>query len=173
MNILIALGLVLINFVWLALVVMGLPGTWLMAATTALVAWWRWDGDSPMIGTFALVVIIALAVVGEVVEFAAGAAGAKKAGATRRGSIGALVGAIFGGIVGQVMIPLPVVGALIGACVGAGVGAWGMELSSGRRFEEAYRVGIGAGVGRFHGTVAKLAVAAAMWVVIAVAAFWP
>ena len=37
-----ATSLVVINAVWLALVLVGLPGNWLMVATTALVAWWQW-----------------------------------------------------------------------------------------------------------------------------------
>ena len=43
---------------------------------------------------------------------------------------------------------------------GAGAGATGTS-------------GVGAGVGRFKGTLAKLAVATVMWLVITVAAFWP
>jgi len=35
------------------------------------------------------------------------------------------------------------------------------------------RSGLGAGVGRFFGTVAKLVVGIGIWIVAAVAAFWP
>jgi hypothetical protein len=34
------------------------------------------------------------------------------------------------------------------------------------------RSGMGAGVGRFWGTVAKIGIGAAMWLIITVAAFW-
>ena len=47
--------LTLLNAGWLATVLLGLPGTWLMVITTALVAWWQWDQG--MIGLPVLVAI--------------------------------------------------------------------------------------------------------------------
>ena len=35
--------LVLLNTIWLATVIAGLPGTWLMVVCTALLAWWKWE----------------------------------------------------------------------------------------------------------------------------------
>lgn len=177
MTYLIATLLTLLNAFWLLLVVVGLPGTWLIVATTLLVAWWRWDAslsaDQQMFGVPVLVGVVALAVVGELLELGAGAVGSKTAGGTRRGAIGALVGAVVGGLAGTVFIPVPVVGSLAGTCLGAAVGAWGFELHQGRTMEASLRSGAGAGVGRFFGTVAKLVVGALIWLVVGVAAFWP
>ena len=168
--------LVLLNGLWLGLVVLGLPGNWLMVLSTALVAWWQWeagaDGD-PMFSLTPLVVIVVLAFAGEGFELLAGMYGSKKAGGTRWGSVGALIGGVIGGIVGTIFIPVPVLGSLIGACGGAGLGAWGLEFTGGRTMADSLRSGAGAGVGKLAGTLSKLAVGAAIWLVIAVAAFWP
>ncbi len=169
--------LLLLNAAWLILVALGLPGTWLMVITTALVAWWKWPADStvdpPMIGIGVLAAIMVLAALAEVLELVAGVLGAKATGAGRRGSIGALAGGLIGALVGTFLIPIPLLGSLLGACVGAGLGAWGLELSGGRRQLAALKAGIGAGVGRFVGTVVKLTAGVLIWLVVAIAAFWP
>jgi uncharacterized protein YqgC (DUF456 family) len=177
MFVLIGLLLTILCAACVFLVILGLPGTWLMAGLAGLFAWWQWDpargSADQFLGVPVLVTLLALAVVGEIVEFAAGAAGAKRAGASGWGAIGALIGAIVGGLTATLAIPIPVVGSLIGACAGAAAGAWLCELAIGRSHEQAVRSGVGAGIGRFKGTLAKLVVAAAMWAVITVAAFWP
>lgn len=169
--------LLLLNAAWLALVALGLPGTWLMVITTALVAWWQWPVDStveaPMIGIGVLAAIVVVAALAEVLELVAGVLGAKATGGGRRGSVGALAGGLIGALVGTVLIPIPLLGSLVGACMGAGLGAWGLELSGGREQGAALKAGVGAGVGRFFGTVVKLAAGVLIWLVVAVAAFWP
>lgn len=171
-----AVALMILNAGGLLLVVFGLPGTWLMVAATLLAAWWQWDARRPaseqMFSITVLVAIVALALIGEVVEFLAGVVGTRTAGGTRRGAVGALIGTIAGAIIGTA-IPPPILGTLLGACAGAAIGAWGLELSGGRTMRASLKSGAGAGVGRLVGTVAKLAIAVAIWVIVAVAAFWP
>ncbi len=161
--------LVLTNALWLVLDLLGLPGNWLMVAGTLLVAWLRPGMFSA--GTLVAVVIVAAA--GEVLELLSGALGARKGGAGRRGSAGALLGGFVGAIAGTFLIPVPVLGSLVGACAGACLGAWSLEMSGGRDFDESLRAGVGAGVGRALGTVVKLAAGVLLWLVIAVAAFVP
>jgi len=172
-----ATGLVVVNLLWLALVLLGLPGNWLMVASTLLVAWARWDGSRPageqMFSLWTLGVVVALAGLGELVEFLAGVAGARRGGGSAWGALGALLGGLVGAVVGSLAVPVPVLGTLIGACVGAGVGALLLELGSGRRLAVAVRSGVGGGVGRLLGTLGKLAVSVAIWLIVAVAAFWP
>jgi uncharacterized protein len=163
--------LVLANAVWLFLVLLGLPGNWLMMVSTALVAWLYWDEG--MFSRWTLLAALGIAVLGEVLEFAAGAVGTKQAGGSRAGAFGALAGGLIGAAAGTFIIPIPIIGSLVGACGGAFCGALAMELAGGREMEPAVRSGIGAGVGRFFGTVAKLVVGIAIWLVVAVAAFWP
>lgn len=172
-----AIILVLVNAVWLCLTLLGLPGNWLMVAGTVLLAWWRWDTHRPAgdqmfsIGTLAAIVLLAGA--GEILEFLAAALGAKRAGASRRGAWGALGGGFVGGIVGTFLIPIPLLGTLVGACLGAGFCAWGLELAGGRTHRASVHAAVGAGAGRLLGTMIKLAIGILIWIVIAVAAFWP
>lgn len=161
--------LVLLNAIWLVLVFFGLPGNWLIVISTCLFAWWR--AEDNVFSVYTLLFIAALAILGEVVEFFAGMGGARKAGASWRGSLGAIIGAVTGAILGTFFIPF--LGTLVGACVGAGIGAWGLELAGGRKMEESVRFGLGAGIGQFFGITAKFALGVAIWLIVAVAAFWP
>ena len=163
--------LILLNACWLGLVVFALPGNWLIVISTCLFAWWRWDDR--VFSIYTLIFITALAILGELIEFFAGAGGAKRAGASWRGSIGALIGAITGALIGTFVIPVPFLGTLLGSCIGAGVGAWGLELTAGRDKKKSVRFGIGAGIGQFFGVTGKFAIGCLIWLIVAVAAFWP
>jgi len=123
--------LVLFNAVWLVLVVFGLPGNWLIVISTCLFAWWRWDDG--VFSIYTLIIIATLAVLGELFEFFGGLHGAKKAGASWRGSIAALAGAIAGAIFGTFLIPVAFLGTVLGACIGAGLGTCAMELARGKK----------------------------------------
>jgi hypothetical protein len=120
-----------------------------------------------------LAAVVIVAAAGEALELLSGALGARKGGAGRRGSVGALLGGFLGAIAGTFFIPVPLVGSLVGACAGACLGAWGLELSGGRGFGDSLRAGVGAGAGRAVGTAIKLAAGLLLWLVIAVAAFVP
>lgn len=151
--------LLLVNAVGVVLAALQLPGTWLILLATAVVAWWRQESEA--ISILTLVALLTLAILGEILEFIASAAGAAGAGASRRGAVIATVGALAGALVGTVAIPIPVLGTLFGAAIGAG-----------RPWRAALRGGGGA-VGRFAGSLAKLATAVVMWLIVAVAVLWP
>lgn len=161
--------LVFLNAFWLLLVPLALPGNWLIVITTALFAWWR--ADDKVFSPYTLVVITFLALLGELVEFFGGVVGAKKAGAHFLGSLGAIIGAVTGAIIGTFV--LPIVGTILGSCAGAAIGACVFEVLGGRRMEDTVNLGIGAGLGHFFGTTAKLALGILIWLIAAVAAFWP
>ena len=169
--------LTLVNLFWLATVVLGLPGTWLMVVSTTLLAWWqRPDEGSDDVGMFAiptLVVVIVLALAGEIAEFFTGVVGSAKAGGTRRGSIGALIGGFVGALAATFAIPIPILGSLIGACCGACLGALVGELTGGRKMLESAKSGVGAGFGTLAGRIVKVAAGALIWLIITIAAFWP
>jgi uncharacterized protein YqgC (DUF456 family) len=123
-----------------------------------------------------VLVIAGLAVAGEIIEFAAGAAGAAKQGASRRGVALSIVGAIAGSIAGLAAgVPIPVVGPLIGAvfggAAGAFAGAYVGEAWKGRQEQDRLAAGRGAFVGRLWGTAGKLAVGAIMLAIVAWDAF--
>jgi uncharacterized protein YqgC (DUF456 family) len=167
--------LVILNVFWLALVLPGLPGIWLMAASAALLGWFMRDayGGAGMFSLVTLGAVVVLAAIAEVLEFVAGIAGSNRAAGTRWGAVGALVGSVIGAIAATPLIPIPVIGALIGACFGACLGALVLELATGRQLPVSLKVGIGAGIGRFMGTMLKLGIGVVAWFVLAIAAFWP
>jgi uncharacterized protein YqgC (DUF456 family) len=159
--------LILLNLVWWASILFGLPGTWLMLLGAAVVDWLL--ADSPMFGWTILLACAGLATLGEILEFFLGAAGARGAGGSRRGAALAIVGGVVGAIVGTPVLPL--LGTLIGACIGAFAGSMLGDVWAGRPVVHSVEAGKGAAVGRFWGTVAKMTIGGIMVVILGVAAF--
>lgn len=157
----------------------GLPGNWFILGGSALFCYFMRASNGSHISWQVVAVLCILASIGEVLEFAAGTAGAAKQGASRRAMALSALGSIVGGIVGAfggVFIPLPIVGSAIGAvlggAVGAFVGAFLGEDWKGKEMEDAIQIGAGAFVGRILGTVGKVAVGATMVVVATVDSLW-
>ena len=163
--------LLILNAGCLLGVLFALPGNWLMVILTALFAWWRWDEG--IFSTTVLIIVAVLALIGEIIEFFAGAGSAKKAGAGWGGALAAIGGTIFGALFGTFLIPIPIAGTLLGACIGAGLATWSVERLSGKAYEQSVKIGVGAGVGVFVGTTTKFLIGCLIWLIIAVAAFWP
>ncbi len=174
MNVLAAILLAVVVAVgWLSQLV-GLPGNWIIVAAAAGYAWLMPSDGRLDLGWETVIALVALAVIGEIVEFVAGALGVTKAGGSRRGAVLALVGSVIGGIVGVfVGVPIPVIGSLAAALifggVGALVGAFVGESWKGRDFATSLTIGHAAFVGRILGTVGKLIVGSVMVVVTIVA----
>jgi uncharacterized protein YqgC (DUF456 family) len=152
---------------------LGLPGNWMIVAASVLYAWLVPENGSATMRWAAVAAVVGLALVGEFVELAASAAGVKKAGGSRRGSILALFGSLVGAMTGMfVGIPIPVVGSIVGALffagMGATVGAMIGEYWKGRSLDHSWAVGQAAFWGRILGTLAKVAIGALM-VVVAIA----
>ncbi len=134
-----------------------LPGAPLIFVGLLLAAWAE---DFAYVGGGTLAVLGIMALLTYVVDFLAGAAGAKRFGASKRAIIGAAIGALIGLFFG-----LP--GVLLGPFVGAVIG----ELSAQRSLKEAGRAGFGASLGLVLGAAAKLALGFAMLGVFLVARF--
>jgi uncharacterized protein YqgC (DUF456 family) len=173
----VAVLLVLANGVaWLS-TLLTLPGNWLMLGFAALFAWWTADDPEHGIRWATVGIAAVLAVIGELIEFGAGAAGAASKGASKRAIglslVGALVGSLAGFVVGT---PVPVIGSLVvgvlGGAVGAFAGAYLGETWKGRTDADRMAAGQGAFTGKLWGTLGKLIVGAVMFAVIAVDAFW-
>jgi hypothetical protein len=162
-----AAALIVLNLIWWASILFGLPGTWLMLLGAAATDWWL--ADAPMFGWTVLLACAGLATLGEILEFFLGAAGARGAGGSRRGAALAIVGGVVGAIVGTPVLPL--LGTLIGACIGAFAGSILGDLWAGRPVFHSVEAGKGAAVGRFWGTVAKMVIGGIMVVTLGVAAF--
>ena len=151
----------------LALVVVTLPGLWLMTAGAAVYALLTHEKH---IGFKSLVALFVMALIAEVLEFTAGGAAAKKAGGGRRAAVGALLGGVIGGIVGSFIFPIIL--SIVGICIGCFAGAAIGELSGGKDSAQAIRVGWGAAKGRLLGVVLKLAFGMVMFGLVLVAG-WP
>jgi uncharacterized protein YqgC (DUF456 family) len=153
--------------------VFALPGNWLIVGLAALFASIFPASAGRGLSWTAVGVAAALAVGGEVIELAAGAAGAQRSGASRRAMLLALVGTMVGSLLGAfATIPIPIVGPIIGAvgggALGAFAGAYVGETAIGRSSEQSLAAGKGALIGRLLGTAGKLVIGIVLFVVIAV-----
>jgi uncharacterized protein len=153
--------------------VFALPGNWLMVGLAALFASIFPASAGRGLHWTTVGVGVALALIGEVVELAAGAAGAKRSGASRRAMLLALVGTMVGSVLGAlVTVPIlivgPILGAVGGGALGAFAGAYVGETALGRSTEQSLAAGKGALIGRLLGTAGKLLIGVVLFVVIAV-----
>ncbi|MEO8494979.1 MAG: DUF456 domain-containing protein [Planctomycetota bacterium] len=164
-----AIFLVVAAFACWALNVIGLPGNWLVVAVAAIYAYFMPDERRLDISLWTVVGLLALAALGEAIEFLAGALGASKAGGSKRGAALALVGSLIGGIAG-IFVPIPVVGQIVGPIVCAGLGALvGAVLGEqwkGRDLETSLNIGHAAFWGRLIGTLGKILVGCVMLMLI-------
>lgn len=159
--------LLVVQVVGLVLALFQMPGLWMMLIGTGLYAW---ATASQGYVQWSLLWLLLLAVLAEVVEFVAGGAGAKKAGASKLGMFAAMLGGIVGAIGGTFVIPVPIVGTILGACIGSFLGAMGVEYYKRQDLDHSLRVGYGAAQGRFLGIIGKLAIGCVMLLVTMVAA---
>jgi len=162
--------LTLLNLVFWAGILFGVPGIWLMVLGAAIIEWLQ-PGEY-MFSQATLYVSAGLALLGEILEFLMGAAGARQAGGSKRGAALAIVGGIVGAILGTAL-PIPVLGTLIGACAGAFAGSLVGDRMAGRPMNQSVEAGRGAAIGRFWGTTAKMVIGAVVVVLLAVAAYFP
>ena len=135
----------------------GVPGTFLIAGLA------MFQGLVTGFGTLSVqfvVILFAIAISGELIEFFFGALAAKRFG----GSKYAMWGAILGGFIGAVWATgiLPIVGTLLGAFAGAFTGATVLEFLHSKQLEHALRVGWGAFLGTIGGKVTKITIGIAM-----------
>ena len=170
-NILLAIGLLLLNSLFLVATVLQLPGNWLMV--TAVGGFILWGGEPGLFSTATLVALAIIAILAEIIEFAAGAAGTRMSGGSRKGALWALAGSLVGGILGTFILPIPIVGSVFGACGGAFLGALFGERREGKNMQESLRSGGGAATGRLLGIVGKVGGGILIWAIATIASFWP
>jgi uncharacterized protein YqgC (DUF456 family) len=166
--------LALASLVGWGLNIFGIPGNWLTVGVAILYASLLPNDARVALSGSAVAALVGLAVLGEIVEFAAGAAGAKRAGGSKRAAVLALIGALAGGLLGIfVGIPIPVVGPVLSAILLSAAGALGGamlgESSQGRSWEESWGVGKAAFWGRILGTLGKIVVGSIMVAIVFVA----
>ena len=154
------------------------PGNWLVVAGAGLAWWWFPPAERTHVGLTAVMIIIAVAVLGEILEFIAGALGANRLGGTRRGTLLAIVGSIAGAITGLffgALIPIPLVGPVIVSLLfgasGAFAGAVAGERWAGKDWDTSFQIGNAAFWGRLLGTVGK-AVCGTVAAIVLIVATW-
>lgn len=151
---------------------LSLPGNWLMVLAVAIYAWLvptEWRGD---VSWAVVLVVLLLAIVGEILETLAVAVGTSRAGGSRRAALLGLCGSLGGGLIGALVgVPIPVIGSLVGAVLfaacGAAFGAHVGEAWKGRTSDESWKVSQAAFVGRLLGTMAKILAASVIVAIVA------
>lgn len=150
MSLWIAIAVVAAMLVGLVMIPLGLPGLWIIVATTlALVL----AGHLPW--SAGLVVAVA-AVVAEAAELLVVSRFGRAYGGSRRAFWGAVLGGMAGLFVG---IPVPVVGPVITAFLGTFLGAGAVTLMETRSIGRSARVGWGVLLARTVAVALKVAVA--------------
>lgn len=136
----------------LFLLVLGLPGNWVIFGLTLA---WSFISEAGFGWQF-FAVFFGLAALGEAMEFAAGHFGGKRFGGTGKGSIGGIIGALLLGIFcAPLMFGL---GALLGALGGGFLGSFLFEKLHGMETSRALKAAFGTMLGRFGGFLAKIGV---------------
>lgn len=155
--------LALVLAVSMVLIVLGLPGLWIMIASA--ITYNIVVPDRP-ISWLTVIGICALGVVAEVLDFTLAGNYARKYGGSRKAAWGAIIGGMIGAFIG---VPVPIVGPVIGALIGSFAGALVGEMRSGGEAGAATRVATGALIGRVLGTVIKvgLGFTVAIWIFFA------
>ena len=157
--------LVLCILLGFALVLFGLPGTYVIVIGALLYNLIAWSVEISW-GTTAVLLVLAL--IGELFDVIASGIAVKKYGSSFTGMIGAVIGGIVGSIVG---VPIPVIGSVIGLFLGGFIGAFVFELIRYRNMKKAWNAGVGSFVGRITSIFIKIVLALIM-VLIIMAAVW-
>lgn len=126
-----------------------LPGVPLIFVTMVVVGYF--DHWQHITGGF-LFWMLLLTVLSLALDYLGGMIGAKRYGASRQGTIGALVGGIVG-----VIFFFPV-GLIVGPLLGSIIG----ELAAGRAWEQAWRAGWGSLMGTIGSSVIRFVIAVVM-----------
>jgi len=155
--------LLVLSLAGLAMIPLGLPGLWVMV--TGILAY-GWLTGFHAVGVVTIALVLALAFLGEIIEYWIGFRYAKRYGGSTRSGWGALLGGVVGAVIG---VPVAIIGSVIGAFIGSFVGAALFEYSSSRTTGTAVRAGWGAVLGRAAAAAAKIALGVVIAVLCVVA----
>ena len=151
------LGVALVVVGFAGIIFPALPGTVLIFVGLLIVA--SADGFA-RVGMWPLLLIGVIGVISYLVDFVAGALGARGVGASRRAVVGAALGTLLG-------LPFGLPGVIFGPLAGALAGEW----SAHRDWRRAGRAGMAAWIGFLIGTAVKVALAFAMVAIFLLAVF--
>ena len=126
-----------------------LPGTPLILLGAIMYAWYT---NFTVVTWGNIIVLLALMLLSQVLEYLASIMGAKKFGASRWG----IAGAFCGGLVGLFL------GGIVGIIVGPLLGALLFELFYGKTVKASLQIGLGTVVGFVGGAIGKFIIALTM-----------
>jgi hypothetical protein len=150
-----------VMIVALPLQLLGLPGTWLLAADAFFL---RWLIGPDFIDYHTVIILGLMALFAEVLEFKTAIKGARSGSPVRGAAVASIIGAFAGGLAGApIMFGL---GALPGMAIGAWLAVFTVALTGGATLSAASRTALGAMTGRVRGTALKVIIAVAMVAVI-------
>lgn len=152
---------ILALLVGLTLIIFGIPGTFVIVAAALVYGLITKFAE---INAVTLLLLLGIALLGELVEFVSGMYGARKLGASKLGMGFALAGGLVGGIFGTMVYP--VVGTIIGILSGTFCGGVLGEKMLKKELAPSLKAGFGAFIGRLGGTFAKLALGIIMVAII-------
>jgi len=149
----------LVVLVGLVITLFGLPGTFVVFSAAIIydLITWSWG-----VSKLALVVLLVIALLGELLEWVFTLYGAKKFKTSTFAIIGLIIGTIAGAIIG---VPIPIIGSVVGALLGAFIGAFVFSYIEHRRFQKSMEAGIGAFLTRIGIIFMKLFLAVVMAVI--------
>jgi uncharacterized protein YqgC (DUF456 family) len=136
-----------------------LPGSPLILLGAFMYAWYT---DFTVISWGVLLVLAALTIASQVVDYLATVIGAKKYGASRWG----ITGAVAGGFIGFFA------GGIFGIIAGPFIGALAGELLHGRTMAASAKIGFGTFVGLIGGAIGKFIIALTMAGIFLGALIW-
>lgn len=142
----------LVLFLFYLTIFLGVPGGW--AALAAIIIYDAVTGFSN-VGIVLLLVMIGVAVLGEIIEAFLGLVYVARKGATRWGVFGAFAGGLAGAIGGSMILPF--LGSIILGLLGAFAGAVALEYLYYRSMDRALQTGFFAFVGKLGAMFVKFA----------------
>ncbi|MBF0492801.1 MAG: DUF456 domain-containing protein [Deltaproteobacteria bacterium] len=152
--------LLLASLVGVALVPLGLPGTWLIFALSFLYSLlWNFSRSSSDFKVLALLFILAL--MGEILELFVSFWGAKKLQVSTGAFWASLAGGLLGALIG---VPVFLIGSLLGLLLGTFLGAFVYEYVKRQSFKNATLSAFAVFFSRMVASFMKTALALGMWV---------
>ncbi len=119
---------------------------------------YAWNSGFTVISWTVIFILLALALITQILDYLATMYGAKKFGAGKWGIAGALAGGIIGFITAG----------LIGIIIGPFIGAFLLEIVKGSSFSLSFKIGFGTIIGFIGGTVGKFVISFTMVLIF----FW-
>lgn len=157
--------LILCCFAGIVLVPLGMPGTFVILAGAVF---YNLIHGAMVLSVTVLVMLLALAVVAEILEYILGVSMATKRGASRRAAFGGIVGGIIGAFAG---VPVFLLGPVIGLFAGVFIGAFLVELAVKKDAAASFRSATGAFYGRVGATLVKTLIGITMVLVLCMQVF--